>query len=1482
MATQANLCFQGNGVDDELLTPHLRDQRRHHLHMSRQKKCFLGLETRQKLVWEDWDMGKEFTKTLVLKNVDSKSQKLHLSPPQSEFFTTVVPQIILLSPGTSYSLPITFRPLQRCEYEDSVEFHSKDGSFKVFLHAVIPCPVLEVPDSVLLPLCAVQHSSQTTFQLKNTGFLQTYFQWECPAPFQMSPEQGLLKPLQECDITVIFTPHQVLVHQQLACCMFGKEKEKTDRCCTVLLQGLAKYPCLQLRHSNTKNDQELSDPELQFGSVATGQSTQKYFYIFNPSPVTASFSLSCLSGGVPLLGSEFICDITSGKVAPGGSLKVHVTYTPAVANTVSVEYLSLKCSGALNKPVLKFTGNSLGPKVSLSSSLVDFGCVKEEGEVAQTVELVNSSSVEAVYQWDLDCRGHSVFSIHPAGGTVRPQSRLTLKVAYRPTQPIAHHRRVACFILYEEPLFLDLIGTHHSYLQQPAILKPEHLAVNKLHWHSREDLPDNLSTMQQEEGSLEELSNKGPESAPAVLSTPMEEYLQFCLGNLDPESSVSPHVSVVPSELFFNHKMSSSGFPASTLSQGVSVTNHTREKLSLVWTIAQDSSFSIAPASHDLAPLKSTSFRVTYDPKQLNTLHGAQLECFAYCQERPPLPPWCVTVRVIGHSFQLGKNYIPRCSLKPKQVVFPSLSVLSYRTVLLHNSDDLPLTFCLSPHRSSDPALAASVFVVPSCGLIQPGDHQILTLRTTSTEDCPKEGFSLHLQLNAAKHTQELTVVSVLEKCCVSLEGGGRLYFQPTHVGSQSQRTHHIRNLCSVPLRFQWNIPESGQELLSIEPDAGELTSNESSFQTWSFSPLEEKTYTLEPTLTFWPTQFPGYKSLLTLNVVGMGSKGFIEAERAVVDVGDTLVGSYRSFDVPLVNNSSCPISFSLSVQQNLLDDQLIHDPHTEPTLQLDFERGVIAAHSTMLLQSTFRPHKLALYQWTISYQTLNTSGGVLSPPQAVCEVRAKGVFPTLKVTDACGDGSARQLSKAYLWKLFSLDSLNKHLLSSPCPALSDRTQQRLRSRPTIGTKAMLDFDFGAAPLNSEPSTFVLMFHNPVCMAVDWTFVTPEDQQIELEDWAETGEFTNTELLQIKAQSNHLFTISPRSGTLLSGQQRAVHFSFRSEMILNLQGLTVERDQPCLHFPSKHHVFASVFIGDLYPPVQMCEVYNGGAVPVHYEVDSAVLSQLREENFNHPVLSCLNPEGEILPGRMAVLEFIFSPLEAKTYIMDVPVHIRDGNSPVVRFEGCGLDSPTVGSSNPLPGDAKPSLPCVQQVVFPGQVVFLSEDTVSLGDIPVCSQSSRVIFLTNMSCRDTYLYSWDLVEQMVQIHPDQGTVRPGESTHCVLTFSATNYPTVYQLDITCQFIQEAALALYHDALQYWEEETERRRDEFIITDVSKEKTPPPMCATKAERRAQRELAKVLTRPEPPQPGLLHLVVTARSYETLTYFTHFPDQFSKYHE
>lgn len=51
----------------------------------------------------------------------------------------------------------------------------------------------------------------------------------------------------------------------------------------------AKYPFLQLRIPNDKEEISPGDIELDFGSVAVGHSLSKQFEIFNPSPVSSNY-----------------------------------------------------------------------------------------------------------------------------------------------------------------------------------------------------------------------------------------------------------------------------------------------------------------------------------------------------------------------------------------------------------------------------------------------------------------------------------------------------------------------------------------------------------------------------------------------------------------------------------------------------------------------------------------------------------------------------------------------------------------------------------------------------------------------------------------------------------------------------------------------------------------------------------------------------------------------------------------------------------------------------------------------------------------------------------------------------------------------------------------------------------------------------------------------------------------------------------------
>ncbi|KAB1279385.1 Cilia- and flagella-associated protein 65 [Camelus dromedarius] len=186
------------------------------------KRVIWGIEVAEKLQWKGWELGKEITKNLVLKNLSLKIQKIKYRPPKTKFFFTVIPQPIFLSPGITLSLPIIFRPLEEVrsvamsggqggsqapwsrrqgqsskelpyhthiplavplisdrlclpaptlqkEYTDQLWFEKAEGMFCVELRATLPCHNLICPPSLQLPMCAMGDMAEAWFCLDNVG-----------------------------------------------------------------------------------------------------------------------------------------------------------------------------------------------------------------------------------------------------------------------------------------------------------------------------------------------------------------------------------------------------------------------------------------------------------------------------------------------------------------------------------------------------------------------------------------------------------------------------------------------------------------------------------------------------------------------------------------------------------------------------------------------------------------------------------------------------------------------------------------------------------------------------------------------------------------------------------------------------------------------------------------------------------------------------------------------------------------------------------------------------------------------------------------------------------------------------------------------------------------------------------------------------------------------------------------------------------------
>ncbi|NXL55971.1 CFA65 protein, partial [Chordeiles acutipennis] len=1521
---------------------------------AKKTNIFWGIEVAKTLRWHGWELGKETTKHLILKNVHEKTQKLSYRCPSTQFFFTAFPQPITLCPGMSLTLPIVFRPTEKREYKDSICFKKAEGEFFVTLRATLPRPCLSFPAAVQLPICAVHNVTETTFSVRNIGDLVTVFAWETPSPFSMIPDCGMLSPGAECTVKVVFQPKVAMMYDVAATCWFGGE-EKQKR--ITQLKALAKYPYLRVsvtgeeyEHGQTENFRNV----LCFGSVPLGTTVEKRVEISNMSVVDAPCRIERAKD--PLLQDHvFSCDMSHAVVPANGKLVLCIRFQPQTVGEHSTDYFTIISAGCLLQTVLKVVGSCKGPLVSLHQCSVDFGWINLGETFVQTLKISNTSEVLAYYQFDIDGR-QSVFSLDRPCGVLEGKATLTLKVTFRPTHPISYHRRVVCLVHHQEPIYVDFFGTCHSDIAKPAILKARHLSwyrtnmVRGLTFYP----PDILSVMLKD-GKLQ-MDEKGALMLPPEIpqEMPPKEYFEansmseyFYDGISSDLAFFPPHVSVSPGEYDFGccvplHKVEP--LP-------LCVTNHTKGKITVAWTPSHGSVFRVSPEIYDIPPLKSSAFHVLFQPTQLNSLYAAELEGFAFYkvlrhysnveEDAIICPSWCLTVRLRAHTYEAEREHlIPQYILDvPKTFPPVAPNTDTYCSMLLLNTGNSLITF------SVNQAACPSVLVKPCSGHIIPGGHQIFFL-STHPLDTVSQQHILPLQLNSCPgYTKEIVLQSCGEPLLLLLEGDGNLYFKPVCIGTSSTRMYTIKNCTRLPMVFTWKIHGSDSKILSVSPSSGILQPYEAVAQAWTFSPDKETKCLLLATV-FVRRKSPDPVSpesvCYTLRIVGEGVLGTIRAQKEHLDLGNLLVGQLQSCSVVLLNDGFCSLKYILSVEQVITGpcdpEEVCGDPLA---LELEHSKGTIPARSKAFVRVTVRPARRLHYTWSVKYTICTSTATDLASKreeqQPLCCITATGIYPTFCIADACSAGSASRISKLHLWRLFSLDTLNEYLERDPTPSeLTYRVPTRHSTRliPPVHTPLLLDFNFGAAPIGSEPTLVMLLLANKGVVPVEWAFLFSSDQKMDMEHWAEDVDFSPHELHQIRIEDNQLFSVSPKSGKLLPGQEESVQLSHRHdfigtdhllvllkvsyghEILLNFISVTVEQDQPYIHFASTEHLFMPVATGTSQPPIQIYELYNGGSMPVMFEVQLDNLVKV-QENFQHPVFVCLSPRGEIPPGTTGHIEWIFSPLEARMYSVDVPIHIMGGESVLITFQGVGYDPNTTGETATTSKALSPSVfPGSTKLTVPGQAATLSHSRICLGNIPDCTKVSRLVYLNNISESKAVVFAWQISickdKRVLQIAPESGVVEPGESIPCFITLQPLRKASFCSIDLVCEVYIQESLVQYKRDLQEWEKEKERQAVEFTITEedlgtkkkpklpagvktmylpfLSLQQTLPPvknhpmpnLPAGHFERRLllDKGASRVWVKPEPPKPILLHLGVTARSYFIEDFLSNFTSEFPKY--
>lgn len=288
------------------------------------------------------------------------------------------------------------------------------------------------------------------------------------------------------------------------------------------------------------------------------------------------------------------------------------------------------------------------------------------------------------------------------------------------------------------------------------------------------------------------------------------------------------------------------------------------------------------------------------------------------------------------------------------------------------------------------------------------------------------------------------------------------------------------------------------------------------------------------------------------MEVIGAGSDGVLSLSPKDIDFGTITVGFAKTMSVTVINKSSTNLYIELQMAQRVEEDgKIAKDTEAVPLMKkilkecfkFDQPKGLINAKSKKKVNITFKPTLrfnfdinlvcVAREKMAKEVPTSNTKVKDAIVEKSFIKIKAMGDYPLLRVTDVRNE----QLSTALLWERFRLTTMNKELTKT----LNEAEQMFNNSEKSNQSAADLQkniknftWDFGKIPIKygSKPRRITLSLKNIGGVPAEWTFKMPNDNEVEMEPWADPGEPTEEQAFERHVLEKGIFQIEPRRGAL--------------------------------------------------------------------------------------------------------------------------------------------------------------------------------------------------------------------------------------------------------------------------------------------------------------------------------------------------------------
>ena len=315
--------------------------------------CY-GIDCADILEWRMWTPGGEYTLNLNMKNVSTKPLKLKYKLPATKYFSMDFPEPIKLSPGMSFPVKVTFRPVKKETYDDYIEFITATGGFRIPIRATLPLVKMVVPAQLHFGYVPANELASKSFTIKNAGEIGIHYKWKLNEPFCIEPAEGYLDPKTSANVTATFKPEDASVFVASAVCTLQDD----ERVASMKVVGVGMYSHISLETNI-----------IDFDSVLVGHSATKVVRLSNHSVTDAAYAIQRKDKEHDRV---FRITPTKGRLRPSEYENVNVTYTPNASGVFSSEsFVFTTASG--NTVSLCCRGSAVSPEVKVSTEFSTLG-----------------------------------------------------------------------------------------------------------------------------------------------------------------------------------------------------------------------------------------------------------------------------------------------------------------------------------------------------------------------------------------------------------------------------------------------------------------------------------------------------------------------------------------------------------------------------------------------------------------------------------------------------------------------------------------------------------------------------------------------------------------------------------------------------------------------------------------------------------------------------------------------------------------------------------------------------------------------------------------------------------------------------------------------------------------------------------------------------------------------------------------------------